>query len=406
MTNRGIHWSASTDHASCLANWSYWRDELKSLGVGWVKLLDAGNGSSIEVCKRLLDMGITPVVRLYRGQPGSGRLPADSIEAVRRLVGVGVKYFEAGNEPNLRTEWEYGSWMSLDWKARVAAVMASWIVDAHTIIALGGMPAFPALAQCAHTMTEDATGSIPWTIEAVRCLAQEHASDAKYIWAHGGWIAAHMASLNHPFDYPNDPINQKDHPGATVMQDDCCLRGYGVISDLVSETFGVDPPVISTEGGVFVPKNGSQQWDNRYPPLTYDTQATLTVSMFEWLAKNAPQVIAMCPWLIANEKMGHPAEWENDAWFHRDGPRPVVAAMKVSVPPAVEPLDAIRNAAWQAVGIAFNPEAAFGLKARELVLGNPVTNEFDVGEYRAQGFAYGILWAKVGDWANVKVMEW
>jgi hypothetical protein len=66
----------------------------------------------------------------------------------------------------------------------------------------------------------------------------------------------------------------------------------------------------------------------------------------------------------------------------------------------------MRNAAWNQLGIPFNPEAAFAKYAREQKLGNPVTTEFDVSGYRAQGFAGGIVYAKIGDWANIHVLTW
>lgn len=66
----------------------------------------------------------------------------------------------------------------------------------------------------------------------------------------------------------------------------------------------------------------------------------------------------------------------------------------------------IRNAAWQALGIPFNPDAAFPRYAREHNLGNPVTREVDVAGYRLQGYSGGIVYARVGDWANVKHISW
>lgn len=68
--------------------------------------------------------------------------------------------------------------------------------------------------------------------------------------------------------------------------------------------------------------------------------------------------------------------------------------------------EAIRNAAWQQVGIPYNPDAAFAQYARAEQLGNPVTAEYDVDSYRAQGYSGGIVYAKIGDWANCDWIEW
>ncbi len=80
-------------------------------------------------------------------------------------------------------------------------------------------------------------------------------------------------------------------------------------------------------------------------------------------------------------------------------------------PPPVEvTTQDIRNAAWNRAypsgGMALNPEAAFQATAREWRLGCPVTNEFDIGPYRAQGFALGIVYARIGDWQNIEWLDW
>lgn len=69
----------------------------------------------------------------------------------------------------------------------------------------------------------------------------------------------------------------------------------------------------------------------------------------------------------------------------------------------------IRNAAWNHLypgGIDYNPDAAFQALARQNQLGVPCTQEFDVGNVRAQGFAAAIVWSYIGDWQNVKVLAW
>lgn len=74
------------------------------------------------------------------------------------------------------------------------------------------------------------------------------------------------------------------------------------------------------------------------------------------------------------------------------------------------PEDAIRNAAWNAKGIPYNPDAAFARYAREQGLGSPETAEFPftLGERACwgQGFQAAIVWAYDGDWQNVKMLSW
>jgi len=89
----------------------------------------------------------------------------------------------------------------------------------------------------------------------------------------------------------------------------------------------------------------------------------------------------------------------------------VLADAEIVVPPT-DLLQTIRNAAWQKVGVPFNPDAAFPKYAREHGLGAPVpgTGEFDVRingvDYRIQPFVGGIVYCIVGDWGNVKHMQW
>lgn len=87
---------------------------------------------------------------------------------------------------------------------------------------------------------------------------------------------------------------------------------------------------------------------------------------------------------------------------------PTETPMATATPVDVEQI--IREAAWNhaypAGGVRFNPDAAFQAVARERGYGAPVTNEFDLGEHRAQGFSATILHCVVGDWQNIKVMLW
>ena len=201
------------------------------------------------------------------------------------------------------------------------------------------------------------------------------------------------------------------------MDDDCSLLGHRVPVQLLQDHFGLQVPVMSTEGGVFVPHGGWQQWDTRYPGYNYDGHAERTVAMFRWLQANAEDYyFAMCPWLIANERMGHidPA-WTENAWYQLGRDLPAIAAVKAMgaepVPPPPLPLDeTLRNAAWNRRGIAYNAEAAFPKYARLNNLGSPLTQEFDATwkgkNLRVQGFTVAILYCEVGDWGNIKSMSW
>jgi len=83
---------------------------------------------------------------------------------------------------------------------------------------------------------------------------------------------------------------------------------------------------------------------------------------------------------------------------------------RVYDPAANLPDDVVREAAWNAAGIPFNPQAAFPKYAREHDLGVPQTDEFDFSykgiNYRGQGFGKAIVFAQVGEWGNIKEMSW
>ncbi len=80
-------------------------------------------------------------------------------------------------------------------------------------------------------------------------------------------------------------------------------------------------------------------------------------------------------------------------------------------PPGEDNLaQALRHAAWNSGGIAYNVNAAFPSYAREHDLGNPETAEFDFTyggqQFRGQGFSKGIIYARVGQWDQIKEVAW
>jgi hypothetical protein len=223
--------------------------------------------------------------------------------------------------------------------------MQNWLKDAEAIIELGGYPAFPALAQCS---LNPESSSINWNVKAFEWLARNAPDRAREVFSRGAWIATHDATLNHcyrdasgewHFEYPYDPICQADSPGKTIMKDDNSLIGHRVPVQLLKQHFGLEVPVMSTEGGVFAPHNGLMQWDTRYPGYDAHGHAERTVAMYQWLEKNAPDYyFGMCPWLIAAELMGHPpGPWSKDCWFWVGQDRPVVAALKQMPAPEARP---------------------------------------------------------------------
>ena len=73
--------------------------------------------------------------------------------------------------------------------------------------------------------------------------------------------------------------------------------------------------------------------------------------------------------------------------------------------PAVS-FEEVRVAAWQRLGLPVQPGAALAEYARRHNLGAPLTAEFDLGSYRLQGFAAGIVFAPLGRLADVGHIGW
>ena len=79
--------------------------------------------------------------------------------------------------------------------------------------------------------------------------------------------------------------------------------------------------------------------------------------------------------------------------------------IKQFAPEVIETIDII-NEAWKKVKIPYNKDSAFARFANERNLGVPMTEEFDVGKWRVQGFALGIIFAEIDKWDAITLMKW
>jgi hypothetical protein len=349
---RGVHWSASVYHPAGAAL-DFWIGELQAMHVKWVKAMDDGGGSSLELCRRLLAADIMPIVRLYRLEPNPGSIGGREEETIRRLIAAGVRYFETNNEPDLPAEWKNGH-IPANW---LDVVIDNFIYDADKIIAMGGLPALPAMG----------VGSKDNPVAAV--VAKGRAD----LFEKGAWVAIHNYTLNHPLDYPYDSVNQEGtpvsqeefdrlgawawegrprdqinawrdadkNPGATLIQDATCFLAFHLADQMIQQTLGHPVPIISTEGGPVV----GWKDDRRYPRLDPRTHGEWTVALNDFMqggrqlhGLSCPDnYFAMCHWLIANYRLGFMAPgWESQSWysdwwnsdFNLHGELPVVAAVK------------------------------------------------------------------------------
>ena len=350
---RGVHWSARVYHPSG-SDLDFWIGELTALQMKWIKLLDDGDGSSLELCRRLIDAGMMPVVRLFRERPNPNRMGGREVSGVRKLVAAGVRYFETNNEPNLPAEWE-GNHRPDNW---LDIVIDNFIYDADIVHKEGGLLALPAIGP----------GGSSNALEKILARGR------KDIFDKGAWLAIHNYTLNHPLDYPDDLVNQTGqplsreefdlygewswdrrsleminerrvrdkNPGQTLAEDANCFRGWEKAGQMVFNTLGRYIPIISTEGGPVV------GWgdDLRYNKITPDQQSEMQIGVTRFLQESAPEwYFSCCTWLLASRALGdfnptwEQMSWYTDAWNERfglAGRLPVVQALK-DLPSVVRP---------------------------------------------------------------------
>ena len=322
---RGIHWAPIVQHPSGSVL-DYWLHELWQMHVTWVKLFDDGHGSSLDLCQRLLDQDMMPIVRFYHPGQNPYRFSTAEVEAVHRLARAGVRYFEINNEPDLPSEWVGGqrpdSWL--------LSVAENFLADARDILDAGGLPGLPAMA-------------FSGQIELAQAILERGGGE---IFAAGAWVALHNYVLNRPLDYPFDPVNQEGRPltqteynaytswewdghaiaeinrwredgkrpGAEIADDPLCFNAYRQVGEGIADLLGYPLPIISTEGGAVT----GWKDDRRYPRLSPRLAAEMTVQMNHFIATAAPPwYFAICHWLLANRQMdpSQPDFWESQAWY-------------------------------------------------------------------------------------------
>lgn len=97
------------------------------------------------------------------------------------------------------------------------------------------------------------------------------------------------------------------------------------------------------------------------------------------------------------------------------GPDPVgldIATFRAQVFELAEELDdeTIRRFAWEASGVAYDPQSPFVAYAREHSLDHPETEEFDFEEegvvYRGQGFSRAIIFHPEGQPDQISEIRW
>jgi hypothetical protein len=334
--------------------------------MGWVKLIAAGTEYVDDVAV-FLSHNITPIVRLYLGRYGAGPFDGYWQSITYAFARAGVKWFEWYNEPNLGVEWAEG--FNPDWRNRdgvIIPLIENWLNFAEFVISLGGYPGFIPLAES----IDLPYAAVRWMDAFLAYLHERHRERFQRILNSGFYLATHPYTLNHfyqerpgggaasarppaeqranepgwHFEYPYDPISQRDDPGRTVAGgtaltpngDPVGLIAMGqYFNERCAVLFGSQAvPVVGTEGGIFPFRGDTFQQDNRYPPYDENSHAESTLALFEWSARQAP------PWFFGVTL------WKEDEYYGNDGwVAPAIGKM-ASVEPIlkiVPPLEVMGN---------------------------------------------------------------
>jgi len=347
----GVHWSTGLfgQPPSVVDRYI---TELESLNIRWVKIVqgDTPKVAHPYLIRRLVAAGIMPIVRVYQEYNEPPRHLASLVRSGRPM---GVYYYELFNEPNIAGRpggWRPGESIDVD------RLVSLWIPAAETVIREGGFPSLPALTPGGDY---DDVAFLDAFLTAVLRRGRKDL-------LRQSWLPLHNYFLNHPLNYPEDPVNLRSVPlsaaeaarrglsatqvqainharqiahlprsqggyfrGRTIYQDSNAFRKFEAYHKVVMERVGFAMPIISTEGGAIA---GSQE-DPRYPPVTDDDVARWTVAAYNYMLDQAPPYyFAFTPWLLVNQAAGGGSSWETAAWYKMDGTTlPVVSALKQNV---------------------------------------------------------------------------
>ncbi|MCG3209163.1 MAG: hypothetical protein FOGNACKC_02782 [Anaerolineae bacterium] len=347
---RGLHWSPGNQPQPPEIT-DYFVNQLLAMNIKWVKFLqdDSPTVADPYLLEQLAAHGIEPILRVY--QPANARyrhLP----ELVPAAAAKGVHYFELFNEPNLAGP--AGGWAAGE-SPDVGKMVELWLVAAQEVQAGGGYPSLPPLA---------AGGAIDDMLFLREFLDGVRARGQAGLLP-GSWLPLHNYFLNHPFDYPTDPVNVDDIPlsaaeiaargltpaqaaaintarqnaklpfeqggfwvGNTIDEDSNAFAKFEAYARIFSDRFGYTLPILGTEGGAII---GAAE-DPRYPPVTEADHTRLTLQAYHFMLDAAPDYFfVQTPWLIANNAIGsNDPRFETAAWFkdRAGNALPVIEALK------------------------------------------------------------------------------
>jgi LysM repeat protein len=338
---RGLQGYADAGWNGGAEGYAHWIRLLGEMRVKWFAVADQ-DGESIPFCEQLLEAGIFPIVRIVRRdpppnnspEPNPGHIGPREEATLRRLIAVGVRYFETNYEPDQARAWKQQA-LPGDPIECARLVALNWLFDARMILEAGGLPALVAIS---------AGGDLD-LIGALVALGRRD------ILLEGAWIALHNSGFNRPLHYPDDPVNrtgqpltaaqyslgpftewawwQSDlaraqtldevnalrasnkNPAQTFEHDHACFREFEFYNQRAVKYLGRSIPIISTAGGYAV----GNRHDTRYPRITPELQRDWSVALFDYMQKQAPDYyFAATPSLLIESPTREAEAWHSAFW--------------------------------------------------------------------------------------------
>ena len=282
---RGIHFALDLG-VNTLATFI---PKMVELGIKWAVFYAGDEMQAETVAVAAWTAGIMPIIRpkclINGGRP-------NWVKFVQNIQKHNIPaYIQIYNEPGDNREWSGGHTPS----NYLSTFGPRWADAAAQIFDAGGYPGL-------QTLSRD---EILAAVDSVRAGGRMDIFGRTF-------FSLHNYGINHPPAYPYDPLNQKDHPKATILDDDTAVLVLIEFAIWMYEILGFVLPMIGGEGGFIY---GSAD-DNRYAKCNQPYHAEFHVEMYNWfktglLSSGQPipdYLFSVAPWILAGYV-------EAEAWY-------------------------------------------------------------------------------------------
>lgn len=343
---RGLHFNIDLRDTTIVNTVAH----LVSINARWTLIYAQDELQARRAAQACWNAGIMPVVRIGKKVDE----PFDAIPYVNALKAVGAPpYVQIYNEPGDEREWKSGH-TPPNW---VPIFAQNWAFHATHVYDAGGYPGLQVLGK----------EELDAAIDAVKAMGRADIFQRTF-------FALHNYGANHPADYPYDPLNQHDHPGSTIFDDDVNVIVFLAFAKWMQDRIGFVVPIIGGEGGW---QYGAQE-DSRYPQINASLHAQFHAEMFDWFRTGVigngealpDYLFSVTPWIEGG--------WGGDDWW--GGP----LGDKTQTIEAVRALPAfVRKFSWD-VGTPPPPPPTYSFTATPstIQVGTSTTLQWDVTSAR------------------------